>query len=76
MISLTVADGATRAPDVRTADLKLRAGEWVRVRSAEEILATLDAGQALMFDRPEMLKSADEAGIAIVGRAKVEKGQS
>ena len=33
-------------------------------------------GRTLMFDRTEMLKSADEAGIAIVGRPKAEKGQA
>jgi hypothetical protein len=29
-----------------------------------------------MFDRAEMLKAADEAGIAIIGRPKSEKGQA
>ena len=46
------------------------------MRVAGATLLSLDAGQALMFDRPEMLKSADEAGIAIVGRPKTEKGQA
>jgi hypothetical protein len=38
--------------------LNLRAGEWVQVRSAEEILATLDADQALdgLPFMPEMLQ--------------------
>lgn len=32
-------------------------------------LLSLDAGRALMFDKTEMLRAADDAGIAIVGRA-------
>jgi DUF1009 family protein len=43
------------------------------MRVAGATLLSLDAGQTLMFDRAEMLKSADEAGIAIVGRLKSEK---
>ena len=31
---------------------------------------SLDAGKTLMFEREEMIKSADEAGITIVGRQK------
>ena len=44
------------------------------MRVAGATLLSLDAGQTLMFDRAAMLKSADEAGIAIVGRPKSEKG--
>ncbi len=43
------------------------------MRRAGATLLSLDAGKALMFDRPEMLTSADEAGIAIVGRPETEK---
>jgi UDP-2,3-diacylglucosamine hydrolase len=32
-------------------------------------LLSLDAGRALMFDKPQMIAAADDAGIAIVGRA-------
>jgi hypothetical protein len=32
-------------------------------------LLSLDAGRALMFDKTEMIRAADDAGIAIVGRA-------
>ena len=35
-------------------------------------LLSLDAGKALMFDKPRMIAAADEAGIAIVGRAAPE----
>ncbi len=31
-------------------------------------LLSLDAGKALMFDKPRMIAAADDAGIAIVGR--------
>jgi UDP-2,3-diacylglucosamine hydrolase len=44
------------------------------MRIAGATLLSLDAGQTLMFDRSAMLKAADEAGIAIVGRPKSEKG--
>ncbi len=30
---------------------------------------SLDAGKTLMFDKARMITAADEAGIAIVGRA-------
>jgi len=46
------------------------------MRAAGATLLSLDAGQTLMFDRDEMLMSADEAGIAIVGRPKSLKGMS
>jgi DUF1009 family protein len=46
------------------------------MRVAGATLLSLDAGRALMFDRAEMLKAADEAGIAVVGRPKSEKGQA
>ena len=39
-------------------------------------LLSLDAGQTLMFDRAELLRSADEAGIAVIGRPKAAKGAS
>ena len=32
-------------------------------------LLSLDAGKALMFDKPQMIAAADDAGIAVVGRA-------
>ena len=44
------------------------------MRVAGATLLSLDAGQTLMFDRAAMLTSADEAGIAIVGRPKSDKG--
>jgi DUF1009 family protein len=43
------------------------------MRGAGATLLSLDAGQTLMFDRAEMLKSADDAGISIVGRPKAAK---
>jgi DUF1009 family protein len=46
------------------------------MRRAGATLLSLDAGRALMFDRATMLASADEAGIAVVGRAKPTKGPS
>jgi DUF1009 family protein len=46
------------------------------MRRAGATLLSLDAGQALMFDRATMLASADEAGIAVVGRARPTKGPS
>ncbi len=32
-------------------------------------LLSLDAGKALMFDKAQMIAAADDAGIAVVGRA-------
>jgi hypothetical protein len=46
------------------------------MRRAGATLLSLDAGQALMFDRATMLASADEAGIAVVGRARPATGPS
>lgn len=40
------------------------------MRVAGATLLSLDAGQTLMFERDEMLASADDAGIAVVGRPK------
>ena len=40
------------------------------MRIAGASALSIDAGKTLMFDRDELLKSADEAGIAIVGREK------
>ena len=40
------------------------------MRIAGASALSVDAGKTLMFDRDELLKSADEAGIAIVGREK------
>jgi DUF1009 family protein len=40
------------------------------MRVAGATLLSLDAGQTLMFERDEMLASADDAGIVIVGRPK------
>ena len=45
------------------------------MRLAGATLLSLDAGQTLMFERDTMLASADEAGIAVVGRAKSRAGQ-
>jgi UDP-2,3-diacylglucosamine hydrolase len=45
------------------------------LRAGASVLS-LDAGQALMFDRATMLASADEAGIAVVGRARPATGPS
>ncbi|MEZ5289243.1 MAG: UDP-2,3-diacylglucosamine diphosphatase LpxI [Vicinamibacterales bacterium] len=39
------------------------------MRQAGAAVLSLDAGKALMFDREAMLAAADDAGIAIVGRA-------
>ena len=44
------------------------------MRRAGATLLSLDAGQALMFERETMLKAADDSGIAIVGRPKAAKG--
>jgi DUF1009 family protein len=38
------------------------------MRRAGASLLSLDAGKALMFDKPAMVGAADQAGIAIVGR--------
>jgi DUF1009 family protein len=38
------------------------------MRAAGAVALSIDAGKALMFDRDELIRSADEAGIAIVGR--------
>jgi DUF1009 family protein len=46
------------------------------MRRAGAALISLDAGRALMFERETMLASADEAGIAVVGRAKPAKEPS
>jgi DUF1009 family protein len=40
------------------------------MRIAGASALSIDAGKALMFDRDTLLKSADEAGITIVGREK------
>jgi DUF1009 family protein len=40
------------------------------MRTAGASALSVDAGKTLMFEREDMLKSADEAGITIVGRAK------
>jgi UDP-2,3-diacylglucosamine hydrolase len=45
------------------------------MRLAGATLLSLDAGRALMFERDTMLASANEAGIAVVGRAKSRAGQ-
>ena len=41
---------------------------WAMARAGATVLS-LDAGKALMFDKPQMITAADDAGIAIVGRA-------
>jgi len=41
------------------------------MRTSGASALSVDAGKTLMFERDEMLKSADEAGIAIVGRQKI-----
>jgi DUF1009 family protein len=46
------------------------------MRVAGATLLSLDAGKTLMFERDTMLASADEAGIAVVGRPKAGAGQS
>jgi DUF1009 family protein len=45
------------------------------MRLAGATLLSLDAGRALMFERDTMLASANEAGIAVVGRATSRAGQ-
>ena len=39
-------------------------------------LLSLDAGKALMFDKAQMIAAADDAGIALVGRATGRRGMS
>jgi DUF1009 family protein len=46
------------------------------MRRAGAVLLSLDAGRTLMFERETMLASADEAGIAVVGRARAAKEPS
>lgn len=46
------------------------------MRVAGATLLSLDAGQTLMFERDEMLASADDAGIAVVGRPKGSREQA
>lgn len=41
-------------------------------RAGASVLS-LDAGKALMFDKPQMIAAADDAGIAIVGRTPAEE---
>jgi DUF1009 family protein len=41
---------------------------WAMARAGATVLS-LDAGKALMFDKQQMITAADDAGIAIVGRA-------
>ncbi len=41
------------------------------MRAAGASALSIDAGKTLMFEREEMLQSADEAGIAVVGRERV-----
>jgi DUF1009 family protein len=41
---------------------------WAMARAGATVLS-LDAGKALMFDKHQMITAADDAGIAIVGRA-------
>jgi DUF1009 family protein len=40
------------------------------MRAAGAAALSIDAGKTLMFERDEMIKSANEAGITIVGRLK------
>jgi len=40
------------------------------MRTAGATALSIDAGQTLMFERDELIRTADEAGITIVGRAK------
>jgi DUF1009 family protein len=46
------------------------------MRRAGATLLSLDAGQALMFERDRMTDAADEAGIAVVGRPRSMKGNA
>jgi DUF1009 family protein len=46
------------------------------MRRAGAAVLSIDAGQTLLFDRDAMLVSADEAGIAIVGRKKAAPARS
>jgi DUF1009 family protein len=45
---------------------------WAMARAGATVLS-LDAGKALMFDKQQMITAADDAGIAIVGRAAGEQ---
>jgi DUF1009 family protein len=40
------------------------------MRDAGAAALSIDAGKTLMFERDDLIKSADEAGITIVGRQK------
>ncbi len=40
------------------------------MRTAGAVVLSIDSGQTLMFERDELIRCADEAGIAIVGREK------
>jgi UDP-2,3-diacylglucosamine hydrolase len=46
------------------------------MRHAGATLISLDAGRTLMFERATLLTSADEAGIAVIGRAGPAEEQS
>jgi hypothetical protein len=43
------------------------------MRAAGATVLSIDAGQTLMFDRAALLASANEGGIALVGRARVAR---
>jgi DUF1009 family protein len=40
------------------------------MRTAGATALSIDAGKTLMFERDELIRTADEAGITIVGRQK------
>ena len=40
------------------------------VEAEEGLALAIDAGRTLLIDRDELLRQADAAGIAIVGRAR------
>ena len=40
------------------------------MRNAGATVLSIDAGKTLVFDRKELIESADQAGIAVVGRAR------
>jgi DUF1009 family protein len=40
------------------------------MRTAGATALSIDAGKTLMFERGDLIRSADEAGITIVGRDK------
>jgi hypothetical protein len=46
------------------------------MRRAGATLLSLDAGQALMFDRDTMIGAANDAGIAVIGRPRAAKGNA